>query len=81
MSNAKVGWGVVLVLVFVAAYMTLVARPKELDRQAARQDEINTFAQRYNCKPDSYVPTKNYPIRTYKCDNGIYVASDMYLPK
>lgn len=48
-----------------------------IDENERRQQEIDTFYQKHNCKPFGYVATKYDPVRTYVCDNGVFIARDM----
>ncbi len=63
----------VLFIVWALYYSVAVSPRLELERQ----NQINTFYAVHNCKPEGYVATKDNPVRTYRCDNGLYVAEDM----
>lgn len=70
-------WSVIAVLATFFLYMVFVQGPKINKIQAERQNTIDTFYVVHNCRPHDYVATKHNPIRTYKCDNGIFIAEDM----
>lgn len=70
-------WAIGILLVF-GGYLWIKKQDEEWDSKAAkRQEAINTFYVTHNCRPEGYVATRYEPMRTYCCDNGIFVASDM----
>lgn len=45
--------------------------------EAKKRYERSAFYGKYHCKPEGYVATRYEPERTYKCDNGTFIARDM----
>lgn len=58
-------------------WMVFVAKPERDAQEALRQQQVNTFYAAHNCRPHDYVASKYSPVRTYQCDNGIFITSDM----
>jgi hypothetical protein len=46
-------------------------------RAAEQKERIQAFSAKFHCQPEGYVATRNEPVRTYRCDNGLFVANDM----
>lgn len=69
-------------IIAVAAMSGAVAMGNHVNAaRAARQQEIDVFAMRHLCEPADYVAGPHGPIRTYKCNNGVFIADDMKEPK
>lgn len=68
---------ILILLLFAFAALTTGKRREQIAKEAARQVEIDTFYQVNHCRPEGYVSGKYHPVRTYRCDNGLFIAEDM----
>lgn len=57
-------------------YDKIVEQPR---RDEARQQELDDFYVNHKCRPEGYIASRSSvrPIRTYRCDNGLFIAEDM----
>lgn len=70
---AAVMWVIIITLFGSSVY--LYKTTAEDRRQS--QVTFDEFYVKHNCKGFGYVATKHDPVRTYQCDNGIFIARDM----
>jgi hypothetical protein len=71
------GWAMVVTLAIAGWYLHSVRGPELEQERAVRQEQVSTFYRTHNCRPEGYVATRYEPLRTYRCDNGVYLAQDM----
>lgn len=79
-TEDKIFVGVVTVFLLFIASVTVViynAREEHTQQEDQRQKEVNAFYLLHKCKPLNYVSSKYGPVRTYQCDNGVYITADM----
>lgn len=73
-------WELVVMIVAVGGLFGYIIYDSAVNmpiRRAVRQQQIDTFYVNHHCRPEGYVATKYEPIRTYRCDSGLYIAADM----
>jgi hypothetical protein len=68
-----VAWLCIIAFAANAIYMLRV----NAVRAEEKTQRVSTFYQEHNCRPEGYVATRNEPVRTYRCDNGLFIAEDM----
>ncbi len=66
-----------LFLIAGILYIGFVVAPENQKQVAAYQVRVDKFYAKHNCKPGAYIPTKYEPVRSYNCDNGVFITRDM----
>lgn len=70
----KVFYGLVFAVVSYGMYEIKIRADERLTQEKAM---ATAFYHKHNCRPLGYVANKYNPIRTYQCDNGVFIWDHM----